>query len=83
MPKPFVPTRPNAAPRPIEPGVDAPHRAARPGCRYCGQPLPEGRDVQFCPHCGQNLRVRRCAACSAELEPAWKFCVACGRASTP
>ena len=58
-------------------------RPSRPGCKYCGQPLPEGRDLQYCPHCGQNLLVRRCGACSAELEPGWKFCVTCGRASAP
>jgi predicted RNA-binding Zn-ribbon protein involved in translation (DUF1610 family) len=58
-------------------------RAARPGCKYCGQPLPTGRDVRFCPHCGQDLALLRCGACSAELEPGWKFCVACGRAATP
>jgi hypothetical protein len=62
-------------------GVSA--RAARPGCKYCGQPLPAGRDVRFCPHCGQDLAMLRCGACSAELEPGWKFCVACGRAATP
>ncbi len=83
IPRPFVPPRPSSSPRPLDPDAEVAHRVARPGCRYCGQPLPEGRDVQFCPHCGQNLRVRRCAACSAELEPAWKFCVACGRAATP
>lgn len=83
IPRPFVPPRPSSSPRPLDPDADLSHRASRPGCRYCGQPLPEGRDVQFCPQCGQNLRVRRCAACSAELEPAWKFCVACGRAATP
>jgi hypothetical protein len=38
--------------------------------------------VRFCPHCGQDLSVLRCGACSAELEPGWKFCVACGRAAS-
>ena len=58
------------------------NKAARPGCKYCGQALPHGRDVRFCPHCGQDLSVLRCGACSAELEPGWKFCVACGRAAS-
>ncbi|MFI5244980.1 MAG: zinc ribbon domain-containing protein, partial [Gemmatimonadales bacterium] len=53
------------------------------GCRYCGQSLPEDRKVNFCPSCGQNQLVRRCAACSADLEPDWKFCVACGRLAAP
>ena len=81
-PRPVVSPAP-AAHRPMDPSADSPRRAGRPGCRYCGQHLPEGREVVFCPHCGQNLLARRCAACSAELEPAWKFCVACGRAGTP
>jgi hypothetical protein len=76
--------RPTAGtPRPLDASADAPAHAGRPGCKYCGQPLPDGRDVQFCPHCGQNLKMSRCAACSAELEPGWKFCVACGRAASP
>ncbi|HVT40463.1 MAG TPA: zinc ribbon domain-containing protein [Gemmatimonadaceae bacterium] len=83
-----APTGPRAphtlsSPRPLDPHAEAPHREARPGCKYCGQALPDGREVRYCPACGQNLLVRRCAACSAELEPAWKFCVACGRAAAP
>jgi hypothetical protein len=50
------------------------------GCRYCGGTLPQGRRVTFCPHCGQNLAVQRCPACSTELELGWKFCTTCGRA---
>ena len=69
-----------SATTPVSAGVDP--RTARPGCKYCGQPLPQGRDVRFCPHCGQDLSVNRCGACSAELEPGWKFCVACGRSSS-
>lgn len=49
------------------------------GCRYCGGELPEGRDVAFCPHCGQNLTVKQCPACSTELELGWRYCVTCGR----
>ena len=52
------------------------------GCRYCGGSLPQGRRVTFCPHCGQNLTVQRCPACSTELELGWKFCTTCGRAAT-
>lgn len=72
---------PAAAPtvRPLDPTAETAPQSSRPGCRYCGQALPEGRQVHFCPSCGQNLLARRCAACSAELEPGWKFCVACGR----
>jgi hypothetical protein len=48
------------------------------GCRFCGGTLPEGRDSNYCPHCGENLRTRRCAACGAEMDSGWKFCVTCG-----
>src|SRR5512133_82814 len=65
-----------------DPTADTTVRTPRPGCRFCGQMLPEGRAVTFCPHCGQNLKVRRCPGCSAEIDPTWKFCVTCGRAST-
>jgi hypothetical protein len=64
-PMPF-PTRP---PNPVMGGP----------CRYCGQPLPEGRPVTFCPYCGQNVTIVRCPACSTELELGWRFCVTCGR----
>jgi hypothetical protein len=64
-----------------DPTAETSPRAPRPGCRFCGQSLPEGRDVTFCPQCGQNLKVRRCPGCSAEMELGWKFCVTCGRAA--
>lgn len=51
------------------------------GCRFCGGTLPEGRESNYCPHCGENLRTRRCPACGAEMEMSWKFCVTCGRAA--
>jgi len=49
------------------------------GCRFCGGTLPEGRNVIYCPHCGNNLSVSRCPACGSELETGWKFCATCGR----
>lgn len=52
-----------------------------PGCPYCAQPLPEGRPLKYCPSCGQNLLIRRCSGCSAEIESGWKFCVTCGRSA--
>ena len=51
------------------------------GCRFCGGKLPESRKVTFCPHCGINLTVRQCPACSTELDVHWRFCVTCGRGS--
>jgi hypothetical protein len=53
-------------------------------CRSCGESLPTGRPITFCPHCGQNLTTTNCPACGSELELGWKFCPACGRpASSP
>jgi hypothetical protein len=49
-------------------------------CRYCGQALPDGRAVTFCPQCGQNVTVQQCPACSTELEVGWRHCITCGRA---
>ena len=52
------------------------------GCRFCGGTLPDGRETNYCPHCGENLRTRRCPACGSEMDSSWKFCVTCGRAAT-
>jgi hypothetical protein len=48
-------------------------------CRACTEVLPPGKEITFCPHCGQNLTTMNCPACGAELEVGWKFCPACGR----
>jgi hypothetical protein len=74
------------------PPVAAPVASARPSaeqrtvpgasddrCRYCSGGLPSDRSVTYCPHCGQNLTIRRCPACATELDLAWKFCITCGR----
>jgi hypothetical protein len=50
-------------------------------CPYCSQSLPSDRTLKYCPHCGLNLRIRRCPGCSAEMEAEWKFCVTCGRSA--
>jgi hypothetical protein len=47
-------------------------------CGYCGGLLPGGRQVNFCPHCGQSQTFIRCAECGNEVEFGWKHCVACG-----
>lgn len=71
---------------PNSPGMDmAPPRrsvtasAVGGRCRYCSGTLPDGRQITFCPHCGQDLTVQQCPACSTELELGWKFCTTCGR----
>jgi hypothetical protein len=74
-----VATPPSSQPAPAPPA--APAHVHGPGCRYCGGELPDGRDAQFCPHCGQNLSIKQCPACSTELEVEWQFCITCGRQS--
>ena len=49
-------------------------------CGYCGGLLPAGRQVNFCPHCGQSQTYIRCHECGSEVEFGWKHCVACGAA---
>jgi hypothetical protein len=65
-----------------------PRRAAKPvavgadeHCTFCNGELPAGRQISFCPHCGQDLTMVHCPACGSELERGWKFCVTCGRSS--
>lgn len=47
-------------------------------CRSCGSALPEREDLVYCPRCGADQRSVSCPACGTELEPGWRFCVACG-----
>lgn len=50
-------------------------------CPFCRGDLPPGRQISFCPHCGQDLTVVHCPACASELDRGWKFCVSCGRSA--
>jgi len=84
------PTRPSvptpAAGLPVD---NLGRRTARPitiaptgeNCPFCKGHLPAGRQIGFCPHCGQDLTVVHCPACGSELERGWKFCVTCGRSA--
>lgn len=87
---PPVPAPRPSAPIPITPrGVSAPtpvvnvvlDESPADECPYCSRALPADRTLKYCPHCGLNLRIRRCAGCSAEMEAEWKFCVTCGRSA--
>src|SRR6266540_3356167 len=51
-------------------------------CPYCGETLPGGRKVNFCPQCGQPPSGElRCPACGSEVDVGWGYCVSCGRAT--
>lgn len=65
------------APRTGVPHTSAPASAC--GCHFCGGSLPSAREARFCPHCGLDLTMRQCPACSTELERHWRYCVTCGR----
>jgi len=91
VPVPPPPAVPAPAAAPVEPEVPAPSEALPPGsdwevqipgesCAYCGGTLPNGRVVNFCPHCGQQLAELRCPRCHSQVEYGWRHCVGCGTA---
>lgn len=47
-------------------------------CLWCRAELPARDNLNFCPFCGTDLKVVPCKKCGEELEPSWRFCVACG-----
>ena len=80
-PPPSAPQPPVSAQQPTLAATGQRSIVASGTCRYCRGELPEGRNITFCPHCGQNLTVVNCPACGTELEVGWKFCTTCGRAA--
>jgi hypothetical protein len=47
-------------------------------CQWCRAELPVRDNLNFCPFCGTDLKVVPCQQCGEELEPQWRFCIACG-----
>ena len=47
-------------------------------CLWCREELPKKPNLHFCPWCGTDIRMIPCAACGEEIEPEWRFCIACG-----
>jgi predicted RNA-binding Zn-ribbon protein involved in translation (DUF1610 family) len=47
-------------------------------CWSCGEALPAGRSVKFCPQCGADQRPPSCQHCNEPLEREWKHCPECG-----
>jgi hypothetical protein len=47
-------------------------------CRWCREELPRREKLRFCPFCGMDVNLVPCRSCGEELEPEWRFCVACG-----
>jgi len=74
-----TPTRP---PGPAFELVESRDRLEAHHCAYCGGPLPAGREVNFCPHCGQPASGEpKCPACGSAVDVGWSYCVGCGRAT--
>ncbi len=60
-------------------------RVGRPrveSCPSCGADVPERPIVNYCPFCGSDLRFLPCTECGTEIEPGWKYCIACGSAAS-
>jgi hypothetical protein len=47
-------------------------------CRWCREQLPKREKMRFCPFCGMDVKLVPCRACGEEMEPEWRFCIACG-----
>jgi Double zinc ribbon len=80
--KPSTPAKTKPRVRSAEP-APTPSQTFNSRCARCGAGLPQGRKVNFCPQCGQNLALSRCPQCQAELDAAWRHCVNCGASVTP
>jgi hypothetical protein len=70
----------------VPPGVDVIQEGAqevpaapRPtACLWCRAQLPVRENLNFCPFCGTDVNLVPCGACGEELQPEWRFCIACG-----
>jgi hypothetical protein len=60
------------------PAAKAPSAETPNACLWCRAELPTRGNLNFCPFCGTDLKVVPCNDCGEELEPEWRFCIACG-----
>ncbi len=70
-------TEPLAAPDGEVPGGSHEDDGAS-SCRWCRAELPEHGNLNFCPFCGTDVHLLPCPSCGEEIQPDWRFCVACG-----
>ena len=75
------------APRAVEPAPQETLEAGRStaaaagppeSCRWCRETLPRRATLRYCPFCGMDVNLVPCPSCGEELEPGWRFCIACG-----
>lgn len=64
--------------QPMSPSSDATPSDGPRRCAFCDTPLPAGRLIRFCPHCGADQTRRPCVECGEPLDSGWRFCIACG-----
>jgi hypothetical protein len=85
-----APVKQAAAPAPAVPSQDPPPvppaRAKESPpmaevCAKCAKPIPGGRQVVFCPWCGERLIPFTCSRCGTELNSEWRHCITCGAPS--
>jgi hypothetical protein len=81
LPSVAKPTAPAQPSRPKTAGARSADGSSETRCITCDHVLPSGRTARFCPFCGADQTVRKCAGCQEELEDGWKFCIACGAAT--
>ena len=78
-PTPPTPPTPTASPTPPSASTASPpDRPTAVSCRHCDHALPAGRQVVFCPWCGQRLIPFTCPRCGTELSSEWRHCITCG-----
>ncbi len=74
-PEPVAPLR---VPLPVTPCTAKDSPAMADACAHCAKPIPTGRQVVFCPWCGERLMPFTCTRCGTELDSEWSHCITCG-----
>lgn len=70
--------RPAHAPMPRGDSPPSPPAHRADACRWCRAELPARANLNYCPFCGTDVHVVPCPGCGEELDPEWRFCIACG-----
>lgn len=68
-------------PPPPAPRAETPSPEVTQACAHCSKPLPAGREVVFCPWCGERLIPFTCSRCGTDLNSEWRHCITCGAPS--
>jgi len=75
-----APALSSAPPRVVSAPASVPAaKSDRPeACQWCREALPKRASLNYCPFCGTDVNLVPCPSCGEELEPEWRFCIACG-----